>query len=193
MACREMRSCSRPSLSSKASSAIAGTWRSSLRPSSSRCSVAAVSQDKWVVQPSWPSISLMNCVILEAAETACSFWMRNSAARWSRTVNQMSTRPLMTSAALVTATNRATYFQNSVRRTVSRSRHRRLPGVNLFEPIDHRATSRLVALTDRLDQGADRGNSAARHARVECSSRERSQSSGHVRYKPITDTIWSAP
>ncbi len=67
-----------------------------------------------MVQPSCASISRMNWVIFDAAEIACSFWMRNSAARWSRTVNQMSTRPSMTSAALVTKVNRTTYFQNSV-------------------------------------------------------------------------------
>ena len=93
-------------------------------------------QDRWVVQPSWPSISLMNWVIFEAAELACSLWMRTSAARCSRTVNQISTRLLVMSAVLMTATNSATYFQNSVRRAISRPRHGTLPNVNLFsQPI----------------------------------------------------------
>jgi hypothetical protein len=38
----------------------------------------------WVVQPTWLSISLMKVLILAAADSACSRWMRISAALCSR-------------------------------------------------------------------------------------------------------------
>ena len=113
MASRDTRSCSLPLASSWASSVIAGTWRSRRSASKRRCSSALAVHGSCVVQPIWPSMSLMNWPILAAAASACSRWMRVSACLFSWYENQISNRPLVRSATQTTATNSATYFRNS--------------------------------------------------------------------------------
>ena len=80
MASRDTFSCSCPLESISASSVIAGTCRNSRSASKRRCSSVLADQGSCVVQPTWLSISLMNCPILPAAASACSRWTRTSAA-----------------------------------------------------------------------------------------------------------------
>ena len=84
MASRDTRSRSLPVESICASSVMAGTCRSRRSASKRRFSSEAADQGSCVVQPSWLSISLMNWLILAAAASACSCWIRISAALCSR-------------------------------------------------------------------------------------------------------------
>ena len=64
MVSRDTRSCSWPEASIWASSVMAGTWRNSRSASKRRCSSVPSDHGSCVVQPTWLSISVMNCSIL---------------------------------------------------------------------------------------------------------------------------------
>src|ERR1041385_6781849 len=113
MASPETRGCSWRRASSCGSSVIAGPGRSSRSASKRRCSSALAVHGSCVVQPIWPSMSLMYWLIFPAAAIACSRWMRVSASLFSWYENQISNRPLVRSATDTTLTNSATYFRNS--------------------------------------------------------------------------------
>jgi hypothetical protein len=72
MASRDTFNCSWPLESISASSVMGGTWRKSRSASKRLCSSVPADQGNCVVQPTWLSISPMNCPILPAAASACS-------------------------------------------------------------------------------------------------------------------------